>query len=86
MALSFFAELLMAAVLAHVIPVMGGVGVLSGLLANGACWLGFVLTKIVVSNGYARGPPALVAVASWHWLGVLLVMGGVIGAFGQASP
>jgi ABC-type Na+ efflux pump permease subunit len=82
MAISFLAQLLMAGVVAYFIPVMGRVSVLAGLLTAGLCWLGFVLTSIVINNGYARDRPALAVVASWHWLGVLLVMGGVIGAFG----
>jgi hypothetical protein len=82
MVIVFVADLIMAAVLARLIPAMGPTSIASGLLTAGACWLGFVLTTIVVTNGYARNPSALSAVASWHWLGVLLVMGLVIGAFG----
>jgi len=82
MVVSFLAELVMAAVLAHLVPVMGPVSLLGGLFTAGACWLGFVLTILVVDNGYANDRPAFVSVASWHWLGVLLIMGGVIGAFG----
>jgi len=82
MVIVFAADLTMAAVLSRLIPAMGPTGVLSGLLTAGACWFGFVLTTIVVTNGYARNPSALSAVASWHWLGVLLVIGLVLGAFG----
>jgi len=82
MAIAFVAELLMAAVLANLVPIMGPVSVLSGLMTSGACWLGFILTTIIVNNGYSGGPRGFTAVASWHWLGVLLIMGGVIGVFG----
>jgi len=82
LAIALVAELIMAAVLAHLIPIMGPVSVLSGLMMSGACWLGFVLTTITINNGYSGGLRGLPAVASWHWLGILLVMGGVIGAFG----
>ena len=82
MVIVFVADLIMAAVLARLIPAMGPTSIASGLLTAGACWLGFVLTTIVVTNGYARNPSALSAVASWHWLGVLLVIGLVLGAFG----
>jgi hypothetical protein len=81
MALSFAAQLLMAAVLARFIAAVGPVSVASGLLTAAFCWLGFVLTTVAVTNSYAQTGQALTAVASWHWLGVLLVMGGVIGAF-----
>jgi hypothetical protein len=82
MVIVFVADLIMAAVLARLIPAIGPTNVASGLLTADACWLGFVLTTIVATNGYAGNPSALSAVASWHWLGVLLVIGLVIGAFG----
>ena len=78
----FLADLAMATALSRLIPAMGPTSVLSGLMTAGACWFGFVLTTIVVTNGYAHHPSALSVVASWHWLGVLLVMGLVLGAFG----
>ena len=81
MALSFAVEFVMAAVLAHFIAALGPVTIAHGLLTAAACWVGFVLTTIIVNDGYTRNKLALIAVASWHWLGVLLVMGAVIGAF-----
>ncbi len=80
MMLSFLAQFAMAVVLAHFIAIMGPADVLTGLLAAAACWFGFVLTTILVNVRYTRSSFALVAVASWHWLGVLLIMGAVIGA------
>jgi hypothetical protein len=82
MAIVFGADLIMAAALSRLIPAMGPTTVASGLLTAGLCWLGFVLTTVVATNGYAGNPSALSAVASWHWLGVLLVIGLVVGAFG----
>jgi hypothetical protein len=82
LAVSFVAELLMAAVLARLIAAMGPVSVAAGLSTAIVCWLGLVLTTIVVNNGYTRNRSALSVVASWHWLGVMLIMGAVIGAFG----
>jgi hypothetical protein len=81
LALSFVGDLAMAVVLARLIPIMGEVSVLAGLMTGGLCWFGFVLTTIVVDIGYAGERRKLIAVASWHWLGVMLVMGAVIGAF-----
>ena len=82
--LSFVADFVMAAVLAHLIAAIGPVRITAGLLTAIGCWLGFVLTTIIVNNGYTRDSFALIAVASWHQLGVLLVMGAVIGAFGAS--
>ena len=81
MILSFFAQLAMAAILAHFVAIKGPASVLTGLLTAAACWFGFVLTTIVVNDRYTRSSLALIGVASWHWLGVLLIMGAVIGAF-----
>lgn len=82
MALSFAAHFIMATVLAHLVAALGPVTITRAVLTAGACWFGFVLTTIVVTDGYTRSRSALIVVASWHWLGVLLVMGAVIGAFG----
>jgi len=82
--LSFVADFVMAAVLAHLIAAIGPVRITAGLLTAIGCWLGFVLTTIIVNNAYTRNRFALIAVASWHQLGVLLVMGAVIGAFGPS--
>ena len=81
MALSFVAKLVMAVVLAHLVAALGPVSIGSGLLTAGVCWLGFVLTTVVVNTDYIGDRRALAVVASWHWLGVLLVMGAMIGAF-----
>jgi hypothetical protein len=45
-------------------------------------WLGFVVTTIAVNNGFAGRKPALTDIESLHWLGVLVVEGLIIGAFG----
>lgn len=82
LALSFAAMLVMAAILARLIADMGPDSIVAGLFTAAMCWLGFVVTAIAVNNSYARNSIALTVVSSWHWLGVLLVMGAVIGAFG----
>jgi hypothetical protein len=79
---TFVAEFVMAAVLAHFIAATGPVTVWAGMVTATLCWLGFVLTAVIVTDGYTRNKLALIAVVSWHWLGVLIVMGAVIGAFG----
>jgi hypothetical protein len=81
--LSFVAKFVMAAVLAHLIAGLGPVSIGAGLVSAAVCWLGFVLTTTIVNNIYAGNRFALIGVASWHQMGVLLVMGAVIGAFGK---
>ena len=40
-------------------------------------------TTILVNNSYPGRPAMLTAIDAGHWLGVLLVMGVVVGAFGS---
>ena len=81
-ALSFVAALIMAGALAYFITAVGPISIGSGLLTAAVCWFGFVLATVVVNTSYTGDRRALAVVASWHWLGVMLVMGVVIGAFG----
>ncbi len=55
---------------------------INGAIAAFFLWLGFVLTTIAVNNAYAGRKLALTAIDSTHWLGVLVVEGLIIGAFG----
>ena len=82
--LSFLAEFVMAWALAGVLGHLGPgqVTVTNGVISAFFLWLGFVLTTIAVNNAYARRKLALTAIDSAHWLGVLLVEGLFIGAFG----
>jgi hypothetical protein len=58
------------------------VTVINGAIAAFFLWLGFVVTTIAVNNAYAGRKLALTAIDSVHWLGVLVVEGLIIGAFG----
>ncbi|MBV8185171.1 MAG: DUF1761 domain-containing protein [Hyphomicrobiales bacterium] len=82
--LSFVAELVMAWALAGVLGHLGPgqVTVTNGAISAFFLWLGFVLTTVAVSNAYARRKLALTAIDSAHWLGVLVIEGVIIGAFG----
>jgi hypothetical protein len=80
--LSFVAELLMAGVLYGVIFHIGTWTVSAGVVTGALCWLGFVLTTIVVNNAYTFRRPLLTTIDSLHWLGVLAIMGAILGAMG----
>jgi hypothetical protein len=69
-------------VLAGVIGHMGAITVRSGLISGAFVWLGFVITTLSVNYGFGGRKPMLTVIDGAHWLGVLLVMGAVIGAFG----
>jgi hypothetical protein len=79
---SFVALLLMAWMLAGVMGHMGQVTVRGGLITGFLVWLGFVITTMGVGHVYTGAKPILTLIDGGHWLGVLLIMGAVIGAFG----
>ena len=83
-ALTFMAELVMAWALAGVLGHLGPgeVTLRNGLISAFFLWLGFVLPTSFVNNMFGMRRPALTAIDSGHWLLVLLIMGGVIGAVG----
>jgi hypothetical protein len=55
----------------------------NGLISGAFCWLGFVATTLSVNYAFGQRKPALTLIDGGHWLGVLLIMGAVIGAFGS---
>ncbi|MEZ5763069.1 MAG: DUF1761 domain-containing protein [Xanthobacteraceae bacterium] len=82
--LSFAAELLMAYVLyglmkhvAHTNPLSVGTGIVSAIFV----WLGFMLTSMAVNNAFTGRKIMLTLIDAGHWLGVMLILGAVLGAF-----
>ena len=82
--LAFVAELVMAWVLAGLMAHLGPgqVTVWNGIVSAAFVWLGFVATTVAVNNMFGMRKAALSVIDSGHWLIVLMVMGGIIGAFG----
>ena len=80
--ISFLAELVMASMLFGIIHHIGEVNIRRALFSAFFIWLGFVATTITVNNIYPNRPLMLTVIDAGHWLGVLLVMAMVIGAFG----
>ena len=78
------ADLVMAWMVAGVLGHLGGgqVTPLNGVISGAFLWFGFVLTTTLVNYGFQRARPALIAIDTVHWLGVLAIQGLVIGAFG----
>ena len=77
------ANLVMAWVLAGLIAHMGPVTIRSGIISAAFCWFGFVITTLAVNYAFGSRKPMLTVIDGGHWLGVLLIMGAVIGAFGS---
>jgi hypothetical protein len=80
--IAFVAQLVMAWTLAGIIGHAGPVTVVNGLISAFLAWLGFVATTLAVNHGFGGERPALTVIDGGHWLGVLLVQGLIIGAFG----
>lgn len=84
MVTGFLCELVMAWVLAGVIGHLGDgqVAIRTGLVSGFLLWLGFIATTQVVNHRYQGFGWNLTLIDSAHWLIVMLLMGGIIGAFG----
>lgn len=83
-ALTIVAQLVMAWALAGILGHLGPgqVTLRTGLITAALCWLGFVMTTLVVNHGYQGSRWSLSAIDGGHWLGVLLIQGAIIGWMG----
>jgi len=80
----FVAELVMAWVLAGLMAHLGAgqVTLLNGIISGAFCWLGFVITTLLVNTSFAMRDMRLIWIDGGHWLIVLLLMGAIIGLMG----
>ncbi len=83
--IAIVANLVMAWVLAGIIGHLGPgqTTIRNGLISGAFCWLGFVITTQSVNYAFGGRKSSLTVIDGGHWLGVLLIMGAVIGAFGS---
>jgi hypothetical protein len=81
--IAFVAVVIMGWVLAGVMAHIGAVTIRGGLISAAFVWFGFVLTTITVNNMFGMRKPLLTVIDAVHWLGALLIIGAVIGAFGS---
>lgn len=79
---AFIAELLMAWILAGLLGHIGALTVRGGIISAAFCWLGFVMTTMVVNNIFAGRDARLLLIDGGHWLLVLVLMGAIIGGMG----
>jgi len=80
--LSFVGALIMGVVLYGILVHTGKFTLRAGIISGGFCWFGFVLTTVLVNNAYCGRRPMLTVIDSIHWLGALVIIGGIIGAWG----
>ncbi|MDP2411187.1 MAG: DUF1761 domain-containing protein [Pseudolabrys sp.] len=81
-ALSFAGELLMAFVMYGILTHMGLFSLRAGVISGAFCWVGFVLPTVAINNAYSGRRVMLTVIDSAHWLGVLLIIGGIVGWMG----
>lgn len=81
---SFVAELVMATVLAGAVAHLGPgqVTIRNGIVSGLILWAGFVATTLAVNHRYQGFGWTLTLIDAGHWLGVALIMGGIIGWWG----
>lgn len=84
--ITFAAQSIMAWMLAGVLLHLsqGGVavGVRTGMISAGVIWFGFVVTTMTVNYAYHGARTKLTLIDGAHWLGVLLIQGGILGLWG----
>ena len=80
--LSFVGALIMAWVLNGLLFHIGSYTVRGGMITGAFCWFGFVLTTMAVNNAYQGRRWMLTAIDAGHWLGALLIIGGIVGGVG----
>ncbi len=76
------ADLIMAWMLAGVLGHLGDLSFKTGVIAAAFIWFGFVITTLAVNNIFGMRRHVLIVIDGAHWLGALLLMGAIIGAWG----
>ena len=79
---SFIAAVVMAAAISGIMVHAGFNSARQGAITGALCWLGFVLTTILVNNAYTFRSLKLTAIDAGHWLGVLIIIGAIVGWMG----
>lgn len=79
----FIGEFIMAWVLYGILVHLNMFNVRAGLISGAFCWFGFVVTTIAVNNAFCGRKTMLTVIDGAAWLGALLIIGAVLGAFGR---
>ena len=80
--MSYVGALIMGSVIYGILTHSGLWSWHAGMVTGAFCWLGFVLTTVTINNAYGGRKPMLSVIDCAHWLGVLLIIGGIVGAWG----
>jgi hypothetical protein len=80
--LSFIGGLIMGVTLYGILTHSGLWSLRAGVITGALCWFGFVVTTVVINNAYTGRKPMLSLIDCAHWLGVLMIIGGIVGWMG----
>jgi Protein of unknown function (DUF1761) len=80
--LSFVCEIIMAWTMYGLLFHTGNFSARAGVISGAIIWFGFILTTVAVNNAYPGRKLMLTVLDSVHWLGALLIIGAIVGAFG----
>ena len=79
MIVSFVCEVIMAIIFGILLARLSATAV-TGAIYGVLIWFGFVVTTMATNHAYGGQKPALTAIDSGHWLGVLVIQGLLLGA------
>jgi len=79
---AFLAEVVLAWTLAGTIGHVGPVTVRNAVVSAIFLWAGFIVTTMIVDHSFEARPKRLTLLNAGHWLGVVLIIAVVVGAFG----
>ncbi len=80
--LSFVGALITGVTIYGILTHSGLWSLRAGVITGAFCWFGFVLTTVVINNAYGGRKAMLSVIDSGHWLGALIIIGGIIGWMG----
>jgi hypothetical protein len=80
--LSFVGGLIMGVVTYGILTHSGLWSWHAGIVTGAFCWFGFVVTTVVINNAYSGRKIMLSVIDCGHWLGVLIIIGGIVGWMG----
>jgi hypothetical protein len=81
--LVFVANLIMAVMLYGIMTHVGPFTVRSGMISGALIWFGFVITAMASNYAFQGRKAMLTAIDGGYWFAALLVIGGILGAFGR---
>ena len=75
---------MLSGVLLHLSRTGMPIGVRAGMITGFFLWFGFVITSMAVNHAFQGARRSLTLIDGGHWLGVLLIQGGILGWWGVA--